>query len=133
MTSASAVETFPKLRCWAVVGVSDDRSKYGNKIFLSLRDAGYRVYAINPKLTEVEGAPCYASVRELPEVPDVVDMVVPPKVGEQVVSDCIAAGVKRIWFQPGSESPEAIQKAQQAGLEVVHDACILIQKQDWDE
>ena len=125
------VAEFPKYRIWAVVGVSEDRSKYGNKIYRDLRDAGYTVYAVNPKLTEVEGDRCYPSVKDLPATPDVVDLVVPPKVSEQAVQDCLDAGSKRVWFQPGSESEAAVQKAQDGGMEVVHDACIMIQKQAW--
>jgi predicted CoA-binding protein len=60
-----------------------------------------------------------------------VDLVVPPAVSLSVIQDCIEAGIKRIWFQPGSESEEAIQKAKDAGMEVVHDACIMIQKREW--
>jgi predicted CoA-binding protein len=125
------IAEFPKYRTWAVVGVSEDRDKYGNKIYRDMRDAGYTVYAVNPKLETVEGDPCYSSVKTLPTQPDVVDLVVPPKVALAVVQDCLDAGIKRIWFQPGSESDEAVQKAQAGGMEVVHDACIMIQKQAW--
>lgn len=126
------VAEFPKYRKWAVVGVSEDRSKYGNKIYRDLRDAGYQVFAVNPKLQTVEGDPCFPSIKSLPEVPEVVDLVVPPTISLNVVQDCLDAGAKRIWFQPGSESDEAIEKAQTAGMEVVHDACIMIQKREWN-
>ena len=122
------VAEFPKYRKWAVIGVSDDREKYGNKIYRDLRNAGYQAYAINPKLSTVEGDTCYASLKDLPELPDVVDLVVPPAVSLKVVEECLALGIKRIWFQPGSESEEAVKKAQDGGMEVVHDACIMIQK-----
>lgn len=125
------IAEFPKHRKWAVVGVSEDREKYGNKIYRDLRAAGYQVFAVNPKLQTVEGDPCYASLKDLPEKPDVVDLVVPPAVSLKVVQDCLEAGIKRIWFQPGSESEEAVQKAQDGGMEVVYDACIMIQKQAW--
>lgn len=123
---------FPKYRKWAVVGVSEDREKYGNKIYRDLRNAGYQVFAVNPKLSTVEGDPCYPSVQAIPEVPEVVDLVVPPAASLNVVQDCLNAGAKRIWFQPGSESEEAIAKAEAGGLEVVHDACIMIQKREWN-
>jgi len=126
------VAEFPKYRKWAVVGVSEDRSKYGNKIYRDLRDAGYQVFAVNPKLSTVEGDPCFPSVKALPEIPDVVDLVVPPAISGNVVQDCLDAGAKRIWFQPGSESDEAIEKATAGGMEVVHDACIMIQKREWN-
>lgn len=126
------LEEFPKLRTWAVVGVSADREKFGNKIYRDLKNAGYRVYAVNPKLNEVEGAPCYPSLTDLPDVPEVVNIVVPPPVAEKVVDDCVAGGIERVWFQPGSESDVAIQKAQAAGMIVVANACIMIQKQAWN-
>jgi predicted CoA-binding protein len=122
---------FPKYRKWAVVGVSEDRAKYGNKIYRDMRDAGYIVYAVNPKLESVEGDLCYPSVKALPEVPDVVDLVIPPATALRVVEDCLEAGVRRLWFQPGSESGEAVKKAQDSGMEVVYDACIMIRKQAW--
>lgn len=125
------VAEFPKYRKWVVVGASNDREKYGNKIYRDLKNAGYQVYAINPKATDIEGDPCYASVRDLPVLPDVVDLVVPPPVAKQVIQECLDAGIKRVWFQPGSESEEAIALAQSGGMEVVADACIMIQKQAW--
>jgi uncharacterized protein len=120
------IEEFPKLKRWAVIGVSNDRDKYGNKIYRDLRNAGYEVYAVNPKLAEVEGDTCYPSVGDLPVLPEVVDVVVPPAVSEKVVEDCLARGIKNIWFQPGSESDTAIEKARRGGMTVVADACIML-------
>ena len=76
---ANGMELFPKLRKWAVIGVSADQSKYGNKIFRDLRDAGYEVYGVNPKLDLIEGDKCYNTLAELPVVPEVVNVVVPPQ------------------------------------------------------
>ncbi|MFM7469344.1 MAG: CoA-binding protein [Vampirovibrionales bacterium] len=131
--SENPLISFPKQRCWAVVGVSDHREKYGNIIFRALRDAGYRVYAIHPKLTEVEGHQVYQHITDLPEVPDVVDFVIPPQAVPPMLHECATHGVKRVWFQPGSESPEALALAASLGLQAVSDACILIQQQQWDE
>jgi predicted CoA-binding protein len=129
--SSNPLESFPKLRRWAVVGVSQDRSKYGNKIYRDLRDAGYEVYAVNPRLSDVEGDPCYPTLASLPNKPEVVDLVVPPQVGESVVAECLELGIQNIWFQPGSESDAAIAKAEAGGMTVVANACIMIQKQAW--
>lgn len=119
---------WPKLQPWAVVGVSHDRAKFGNKIYRDLKSAGYTVYGVNPGLQEIEGDPCYPRVTALPEGPAVVNMVVPPDVAAQVVEDCHQAGVTRIWFQPGSESDEAIGKAESYGIHVIANACIMVQK-----
>ncbi len=125
------IAEFPRYRRWVVVGASNDTSKYGNKIYRDLKNAGYEVYAVNPRVEQVEGDPCYPSVKDLPVTPDVVNLVVPPPVALQVIQDCLDAGIRRVWFQPGSESEEAIEKARSGGMEVVHDACIMIQKQAW--
>ncbi|MBK8190470.1 MAG: CoA-binding protein [Vampirovibrionales bacterium] len=124
--------SFPTLRCWAVIGVSADREKYGNKVYRELREAGYRVYGVNPKLDDIEGDRCFHKLADLPEIPDVVNVVVPPSVAEGIVDDCIERGIARMWFQPGSESPAALEKARAAGVIVVSDACIMLQKQRWD-
>lgn len=120
---------WPKLQPWAVVGVSDNREKYGNIIFRDLLGAGYKVYAVNPKLTEVEGQPCYPNLAALPELPAVVDLVVPPHAAMAVIDECHQLGIKRLWFQPGSESDEAIEKAESLGITVLANACIMIEKQ----
>ena len=128
MTSENPMADWPKLQPWAVVGVSQDREKYGNIIYRDLRDAGYKVYAINPKLDTVEGDPCFPSLACLPEKPAVVDVVVPPQAALKVVEDCKEQGLMRIWFQPGSESDEALAKAEAYGIQVIANACIMIQK-----
>jgi len=124
-----SVENFAKLKTWAVVGVSADPEKYGNIIYQDLRASHYTVYGVNPKLTTIEGDPCYASLTALPVKPDVVNVVVPPKAAEAVVDECIKLGLTRIWFQPGAESDEAIAKAEAAGMQVVANACIMLEKQ----
>lgn len=126
--SENPMEAWPKLQPWAVIGVSEDRQKYGNIIYRDLKAAGYKVYPINPKLQTVEGDKCYPNLQSLPEKPAVVDLVVPPHAALQVVEDCKQAGLDRLWFQPGSESDEAIAKAESYGMQVIANACIMIQK-----
>lgn len=115
---------------WAVIGVSADPAKYGNKVYFQLKNAGYSVYAINPKLDNIEGDPCYPSLAALPVKPDAVSVVVPPKATEQVIKDCIELGIPRVWMQPGSESEEAIRNGEANGILVIHDQCVLIQTRD---
>jgi len=129
------VTQWPKLRRWAIVGASPDQQKFGNKIYRDLRNAGYKVFAVNPSYREVEGDKCYGSLTEVSaeEKPDVVDLVIPPKATIKIIDECISLGLNRVWFQPGSESPEAIKKAEDAGISVVSDACIMVKKQQWSK
>lgn len=111
---------------WAVVGASNNPRKYGNRIYKTLRTAGYTVYPINKRESEVEGDKAYASLLDLPETPTVVDMVVPPYQALEIVQQAAEAGASAIWFQPGAEDAEAINWAKANGLDVVED-CILVQ------
>lgn len=126
------IRDFVNLRVWAVVGASQDRSKFGNRVFRSLREAGYTVYAVNPKGGELEGAKVYSTLADLPQPPDVVDLVVPPPVTEQVVKHAHELGLSRIWMQPGAESQAAIVYCQEHGIQVVYDACAMVHKRRWD-
>jgi len=119
-------------RVWAVVGASRNPAKYGYKIVRDLSSAGYRVYPVNRKGGEVAGIPVYRSLRELPEKPEVVDIVVPPEVTEEVVKECKELGLTRIWMQPGAESEEAIRYCQENGLQVVYGVCAMLNKKIWE-
>ena len=126
------IDRLINLRTWAVVGASNNPDKYGCKIFNSLREAGYKVYPINPKDPEVAGAAAYPRLGDLPEIPDVVDVVVPPKAGVGIVEDAFAKGVRNIWFQPGSESIEAVELARAKGMTVVSGGpCAMVERRMW--
>jgi predicted CoA-binding protein len=77
-----------KENVFAVVGVSKNPAKYGHQVYKDLKEAGYVVYPVNPNIDEVLGDRCYHSLSELPKKPDVVDIVVPPKVTEKIVEEC---------------------------------------------
>lgn len=110
---------------WAVVGATNNVKKFGYKIFKFMKNSGYNVFAVNPGLDEVLGEKCYASVTDLPIIPDVVDLVVPAHIGEQVVRECAEIGVKNVWLQPGAESDSLISLSQQLGLNIVYQACVI--------
>ena len=127
------IEEFLSKENWAVIGVSSDPAKYGNKVYFKLKRCGYNVFAINPKLNEIDGDPCYPNLSALPLVPDAISIVVPPKVTEQVIDECAKLGIQRIWMQPGSESEEALQKGDKQGLQLIHNQCVLIQARNKPE
>jgi predicted CoA-binding protein len=131
MEEVDLITDFVNRQVWAVVGVSQDPTKYGARIFRTLRDAGYTVYPVNPKGGELDGSPVYASLAELPAKPDVVDLVVPPAVTEQIVVTAHELGFDRIWMQPGSESEKAIEYCQEQGMQVVYGACAMVHRWQW--
>jgi predicted CoA-binding protein len=128
------IAEFVGLRRWAVVGVSDDKGKFGRRIFESLRGAGYDVVPVHPTLAALDdGTPVFKRITDIPDAPEVVDLVIPPAATAQVIQDCVAAGVKRVWFQPGAESEDAIAQAEAAGLAVIaYGPCAMVEKKRWN-
>lgn len=125
MASREQLERFIGADCWAVVGASEDRSKFGNLTFRELLNRGKRVYPVNPNAREVEGYACYPDLKSVPEKVDRVLIVVPPKQGVDVVKQALEIGITSVWFQPGAESEEAIEYCKEHGMEVIAGHCIL--------
>lgn len=117
-------------KCIAVVGVSGDASKYGHKIFRDLLKAGYPVKGVNPKGGFVLGNVLYKALEDIEQKPDLVITVVAPAITGEVVETCNKLGIKTIWMQPGSESPEAVEAAGIYGIKTVT-ACFMVQKGVW--
>ena len=122
------LEFLNKRNVFAVVGASRDPKKYGHQVYKDLRKAGYRVYPVNPNADEILGDRCYPSIEDLPVKPDVVDIVVPPKITERVVKTCRKLGIRKVWMQPGSESEAAIKFCEENGMDVVHGVCVMVER-----
>jgi predicted CoA-binding protein len=82
----------------AVVGVSDKRETGCNLAYNKFKEAGYQVYAVNPRISTYDGAPCYPDLNSIPEKPDAVFMLTSPKVTEQIVQQCVDLGIKHVWM-----------------------------------
>ena len=89
-----------------------------------LIEHGYEVIPVNPHVSEVLGRRSYASLRELPEPPDVVDVFRRAEHVPAIVNDAIATGARAMWMQLGVTHREAARRARAAGLMVVMDRCM---------
>ncbi len=112
-------------KVWAVIGASENREKYGYKIYKTLKKQGYTVYPVNPNYETIEGDKCYPDLSSLPEKPEVLDMVVTPKRGMDVLKEADKLGIKNIWLQPGTYNDELMELISEKGLNAVK-ACVLI-------
>ena len=110
----------------AVVGASNDPSKYGNIIVKNLIGHGYQVLPVNPKETTIAGLPAYASLAAVPKPVDIVDVVTPPAVTRRVLEDAAAAGANLVWLQDGSFDDAVLAAVQGAPFRTVHHACIMV-------
>jgi predicted CoA-binding protein len=115
---------FEETKIIAVVGASSDPSKSAHEIPAYLAEQDYRVIPVSPKGGELFGEPVRAALRDIDVPVDVVDVFRPPEEATGIAEEAVAIGAKRIWFQPGTESDEAIHIARAAGLEVVAGRCM---------
>ena len=127
MDTASQIKDMLELKVWAVVGATDNPDKFGYKIFQLLKNSNYCVFPVNPGLDAVQGEKCYASLADLPVKPEAVNFVVPPRVGEVIVNECAALGIKNVWLQPGANADNVVDAAKKQGLNTIHSSCILVE------
>lgn len=121
------IEQFLSEKKFAVVGASIDRHKYGNKVLRCYQMNGYDVVPVNPKEAVIEGVKTVSSVSLLPDDVKSISVITPPHVTEKVVEDAISRGIKHIWMQPGAESPIAVKRCIDSGVNVIADgSCILV-------
>jgi predicted CoA-binding protein len=122
------IADFLKQGPYAVVGASNDRTKYGNRVLRAYVHKGWKVYPVNPRESTVEGLPAYPTLAALPVKPRGVSIITPPAITERVVAEAADAGARFVWMQPGAESPEAVRIARERGLEVIADgSCFLVE------
>lgn len=112
---------------WAVVGATANQGKFGYKIYQKLKRFGYEVYAVNPMYSEIEGDKCYPSLADLPVKVDCVDVVVNPEKASEALKDVMELGIKNIWFQPGTFTPEIVEVSEVAGINTVYLNCVLVE------
>jgi predicted CoA-binding protein len=125
--TSERIEQFLNGSTFAVVGASQDRSKYGNKVFRSYKQAQRGVYAVNPRAQEIEGEKAYPNLKSLPGPIHGVSVIVPPSVTIQVLEEAAELAIEHLWLQPGSESEEVFERAAELGLELIAGGpCILV-------
>jgi len=109
----------------AVIGASNDQSKYGNRALKEWLQTTWTVYAVNPREDEVEGMTAHDSVLDIPDDVHTATLYIPPKIGLRVADELIEKGVSVVYLNPGSGSDELKQKLEDAGIEAI-EACSII-------
>ena len=108
----------------ASVGLSSNQEKESYWIVSYLKEQGYRIIPVNPTATEILGEKVYPSLSAIPHKVDVVQVFRKPEDVPPVVDEAIKIGAKVVWMQEGIRHETAAQKARDAGLQVVMDACM---------
>jgi predicted CoA-binding protein len=109
----------------AVVGLSGKRFRPSYGVAEYMQNAGYRIIPVNPAETSVLGEKCYPDLDSVPEPVDIVDIFRRSEFVPEIVEAAIRKGAKAVWMQEGVAHEEAARRAEQAGLAVIMDRCIL--------
>lgn len=124
------IEDFLAQKRIAIAGVSRSKGRHpaGNLIHRRLKTTGHEVFAVNPHMQSFEGAPCYPDVRSIPGGVDGVVIVTRPALTEQIVRDCAAAGIRRVWMHRGlaagsSVWPGAASYCREHSMSVIAGGC----------
>lgn len=121
------IQKFFSSKAYAVIGASNDRKKYGNKVLRVYLQKHKKVYPVNPHEETIEGIPVIANLASLPEDVKSISIITPPSVTEKIVPLAIQKGIENIWMQPGAESDAAIKLAEKNGINVIAKGpCILV-------
>jgi len=123
-TESALREIYANTKTIAAVGASADPDKAGHYIPEYLQSQGYRIIPVSPRGGELFGEPVRATLSDIDEPVDVVDVFRPPREGVAIVQEAAAIGAKVVWFQPGTSSEEATEAADEAGLTVIVEGCM---------
>src|SRR5688572_23477805 len=110
-----------RVRTIAVVGLSPRATRPSHRVAKAMQGFGYRVIPVRPAVDAVLGERAYASLREVPVKPDLVDVFRAPEYVPAIVDDCIALGIGALWLQEGVIDEVAALRARAAGMYVVMD------------
>jgi uncharacterized protein len=130
MPSQAVIDDFLAQEHIALVGLSRNPKHFTQAVARHLRAGGRTVYPVNPVTDHIDGEQCYHSLADVPEPLDGVLVMVDASRAKDVVEDCIARGVTRVWLHRGTgrgaSSPEAVERCREAGIAVVDGACPLM-------
>ncbi|MBZ5721240.1 MAG: CoA-binding protein [Acidobacteriia bacterium] len=118
-------ELLRRARTIAVVGLSNSPLRPSHGVAAYMQTHGYRIIPVNPNIDEALGEKSYASLRDVAEKIDIVNVFRRPDAVEEVVDQAIELKVPMIWMQETVVNEAAAQKARRAGILVVMDQCIL--------
>jgi len=125
--SLETINDFLAQKRIAMVGVSRNSRDFSIMLFKELVRRGYDVVPVNPRMAQVQGRRCFARVQDIQPPVEGALLLTPPEITEPVVSDCAAAGIKRIWMYSaggtGAVSAKAVAFCRERGIQVVPGEC----------
>ena len=114
-------------RTIAVVGLSENPAKPSHYVSEYMQQRGYKIYPVNPAIESVLGEKSYPSLAALPIKPDIVNVFRLPSFIPGIVDEMLALDLHELWVQQGIVNREAAERAEEGGIHVVMDRCIMVE------
>ena len=125
MNDKETINQILQMKTIAVVGMSPKPERPSHYVALYLRDHGYKIFPVNPSQREIAGETCYPSIKDIPKPVDVVDVFRRPEHVLPISKATVEIGARALWLQDGVINEEAAILAEEAGLLVVMNDCML--------
>ena len=126
MTTLSSIQSFLETKEFAIAGVSRNPKKFGRHVYEHLKDNGYKIYPVNPNMEDINGETCYKSIQDLPENVDRIFIVTPARETEESVRLSLEKGIRNIWIQQRSDTPQALDLLKDQQVNLIHNKCIFM-------
>jgi predicted CoA-binding protein len=126
MSSLQEIQDFLQPKKLAIAGASRNPKKFGGAILAELKKKGFDLYPVHPVATEIEGISCYSSVSNLPDGVDHLFITTRKNQTAGLVEEAVKRGIKKIWIQQHSDTPEALQIAKKQNIPVISGRCIFM-------
>ncbi|CAM3356163.1 CoA-binding protein [Paenibacillus lupini] len=111
----------------AVVGLSDKPDRVSYMVSEAMQKKGYRIIPVNPAAETILGEKCYATLKDIPEPVDIVNVFRRPEHTPPIAEEAVAIGAKTLWLQLGIANDDAAKIAFDGGLQVIMDRCIKVE------
>lgn len=126
MSKKDSINKFLADKKFAIAGVSTNEKKFGYVVFKELRDKGFDICPINPKVNEIDGVKCYPSVNDIPESYDKLFIVTPKDTTDIILKEASEKGIKQVWIQQMANTKESSSIARNLGIELIEKECIFM-------
>ena len=128
LSHEDAIEALKNSSSIAIVGISPKEERpsyYVAKKVIEKAGKDHKIYFVNPRYKDQEilGKKVYASLEEIPDQVDLVDVFLNKRLAERILEDSIKKGAKYVWFQPGAENPEVIERYKDK-ISIIQNACL---------
>ncbi|HAF29609.1 MAG TPA: hypothetical protein DCG75_11220 [Bacteroidales bacterium] len=126
MSKKQSIEEFLAPKKMAIAGVSANTKKFGYAIFNELKQKGYDICPINPKLDELKGIKCYKSVADIPGEYEKLFIVTPKSSTDEILKQAAKKGIKHIWIQQTANTKESATIAKENNIDLIEKECIFM-------